>query len=91
MADNLLKIHSEEILRRQEFNTHFDGHFLRSLFPGLADLPPTFATEAPLLFDSRLPKLLNTDAEYVSNIFPDLAKDVPLYDMEVVVNYFRQQ
>lgn len=76
--------------RRQEFNALFEGHFLKSLFPGMGDMPPPFATDAPTLFDSRLPKLTEIDAEYVSNIFPDLSKDIPKYDMDSVVQYFKQ-
>ncbi|CAH0749126.1 unnamed protein product [Diatraea saccharalis] len=91
LAAKLLKIHDEEVGRRQEFNTLFEGHFLRSLFPGMTELPPSFATQAPPVFDARLPKLTEVDVEFISNAFPQLASDVPSYDMESIVKFFRQR
>ncbi|XP_045510745.1 RB1-inducible coiled-coil protein 1 isoform X2 [Colias croceus] len=91
LAEKLLKIHEEEISRRQDFNTLFEGHFLKSLFPGMTDLPPTFATQAPPTFDSKLPKLTSEDVEFVANAFPELAKDVPKYDMDATVKFFQQR
>ncbi|XP_038222835.1 RB1-inducible coiled-coil protein 1 isoform X1 [Zerene cesonia] len=91
LAEKLLKIHEEEVSRREEFNTLFEGHFLKSLFPGMTDLPPTFATQAPPTFDSKLPKLTNEDVEFVSSAFPELAKDVPKYDMDSTVKFFQQR
>lgn len=44
-------------MRRTEFRDSFYGHFLNSLFPGIDDFPPKFATEAPSIFDSNLPQL----------------------------------
>lgn len=69
----------------------FEGHFLRSLFPGMTELPPTFATQAPPTFDANLPKLTEADVEYIANAFPDLAKDVPSYDMDATVQFFQQR
>lgn len=57
LACQLLTVHNEELERRREFQNKFDGHFLSSLFPGLEDLPPPFATQAPSTFDSSLPKV----------------------------------
>jgi hypothetical protein len=91
LAAKLLKIHNEEVGRRQEFNTLFEGHFLKSLFPGMTELPPSFATQAPSVFDARLPKLSGEDVEYISNAFPEYASGVPNYDMEVIVKFFRQR
>ncbi|KAI5635969.1 autophagy-related protein 11 domain-containing protein [Phthorimaea operculella] len=91
LAAKLLKIHEEEVSRRQEFNALFEGHFLRTLFPGMTELPPAFATQAPPLFDNKLPKLTDEDVEFVSSTFPDLAKDVPSYDMEATVKFFQQR
>ncbi|GBP23114.1 RB1-inducible coiled-coil protein 1 [Eumeta japonica] len=91
LANHLLKIHNEEIVRRQEFNSLFHGHFLKSLFPGTNELPPAFATQAPAIFDGNLPKLEEKDVEFISNMFPELTESVPLYDMEYVVNFFRQR
>ncbi|XP_061378836.1 RB1-inducible coiled-coil protein 1 isoform X3 [Danaus plexippus] len=91
LASKLIKIHEEEISRRQEFNSHFEDHFLKSLFPGMTDLPPPFATQAPSLYDSRLPELTDTDVEYISEALPDWTSDVPKYDMESTVKFFQQR
>lgn len=91
LAEKLLKIHDEEISRRQEFNTVFEGHFLRSLFPGMSELPPTFATQAPPIFDANLPKLTEADVDYITNQFPDLCEDMPNYDMDSTVQFFQQR
>lgn len=64
----MLTIYNEEVLRRQEFKYSFDGHFLNTLFPGMDDFPPKFATEAPSMFDSSLPQLSkNGEHEVVIN------------------------
>lgn len=57
LACQLLTVHSEEIARRRDFQGKFEGHFLNTLFPGLEDTPPSFATQAPSVFDSGLPKV----------------------------------
>lgn len=57
LACQLLTVHSEELNRRREFQTKFEGHFLNTLFPGLEDTPPPFATQAPPVFDNSLPKV----------------------------------
>ncbi|XP_075992089.1 autophagy-related 17 isoform X2 [Anticarsia gemmatalis] len=91
LAEKLQKIHDEEINRRQDFNTTFEGHFLRSLFPGMSELPPVFATQAPPLFDANLPKLTDSDVEFIANAFPELANEVPSYDMDATVQFFQQR
>lgn len=53
----MLTIYNEEVLRRQDFKNDFDGHFLTTLFPGIDDIPPKFATDAPSVFDCSLPNL----------------------------------
>lgn len=87
----MLKIHDEEICRRQEFNSAFEGHFLRSLFPGMTELPPAFATQTPPTFDAQLPKLTEADVEYIANEFPDLTQDIPTYNMDATVLFFQQR
>lgn len=57
LSSHLVNIHDDEIIRRQKFESVFEQHFLNALFVGLDDLPPAFATQAPNLFDNRLPKL----------------------------------
>lgn len=60
LACHLLNIYNDEVMKRQEFTSTFDGHFLSALFPGIEDMPPPFATEAPSIFDSSLPNLTHT-------------------------------
>ncbi|XP_068620950.1 RB1-inducible coiled-coil protein 1 isoform X2 [Battus philenor] len=91
LAEKLQKIHEEEVTRRQEFNSLFDGHFLKNLFPGMTDLPPTFATQAPPVFDGLLPKITDEDVQFISNMFPELTEDVPQYSMETIVKFFQQR
>lgn len=91
LAEKLLKIHEEEMKRREEFNAVFEGHFLRSLFPGMSELPPPFATQAPPAYDARLPNLTDADVRYIFNAFDHLAKDVPYHDMESTLQFFRQR
>ncbi|CAB3249818.1 unnamed protein product [Arctia plantaginis] len=91
LSEKLHKIHQEEVERRQNFNTLFEGHFLRSLFPGMTEFPPAFATQSPPPFDANLPKLTDSDVEFVANAFPDLAKEVPAYDMNDTVQFFQQR
>lgn len=91
LADKLLKLHKEEVNRRQEFNQLFEGHFLKSLFPGMTELPPPFATQAPPVFDGRLPQLTDADVEYIAKEFSKLAEEVPQYDMDATVRFFQQR
>lgn len=85
------RIHGEELQRRRLFNESFDGHFLNILFPGMADMPPTFANEhAELSFDTRLPQLSCCDIELLSTQLPELAVQLQLPDMEPVLQFFVQ-
>lgn len=86
------RIHSEELQRRRLFNQSFDGHFLNILFPGMADMPPTFANDHPeLSFDTRLPQLGRSDIELLSVQLPDLANQLQLPNMEPVLQFFVQR
>ncbi|KAJ8961272.1 hypothetical protein NQ318_008957 [Aromia moschata] len=71
LACHLLTIHNEEVTRRKEFQAQYEGHFLNSLFPGMGDLPPSFATQAPAIFDSNLPKITEEDVERLRRELPD--------------------
>ncbi|XP_017008278.2 RB1-inducible coiled-coil protein 1 isoform X2 [Drosophila takahashii] len=82
------RIHSEELRRRREFNASFEGHFLNILFPGMADMPPAFANEHPLSFDTRLPPLSRSDMELLSSQLPELAGQLQLPDMKPVIDFF---
>ncbi|KAH8381749.1 hypothetical protein KR093_011651 [Drosophila rubida] len=83
------RIHGEELQRRQLFNASFEGHFLNILFPGMGDMPPTFANEHPeLSFDTRLPQLTESDIEMLSTQLPELATQLQLPDMTLVLQFF---
>ncbi|SPP83137.1 RB1-inducible coiled-coil protein 1 [Drosophila guanche] len=82
------RIHSEELRRRREFNASFDGHFLNILFPGMGDMPPAFANEHPLSFDTRLPPLNRSDIELLSSQLPELSAQLQLPNMRPVIEFF---
>ncbi|XP_076647579.1 autophagy-related 17 isoform X3 [Halictus rubicundus] len=88
LACQLLTVHSEELARRREFQSKFDGHFLNTLFPGLEDTPPPFATQAPSVFDSGLPKLTVEDMESLRSQLPDLALTVSSPDLNSITQFF---
>ncbi|KAL1494677.1 hypothetical protein ABEB36_010242 [Hypothenemus hampei] len=88
LACQQLTIHNEELTRRKEFSTQFDGHFLNVLFPGMSDVPPPFATEAPLIFDAKLPKILEEDVERLRKQLPEFQENLMLPQMQHIVNFF---
>ncbi|XP_076634398.1 autophagy-related 17 isoform X3 [Colletes latitarsis] len=88
LACQLLTVHSEELARRREFQSKFDGHFLNTLFPGLEDTPPPFATQAPSVFDGGLPKLTTDDMESLKSQLPDLALTVSSPDLNSITQFF---
>ncbi|KAL6257400.1 hypothetical protein P5V15_010972 [Pogonomyrmex californicus] len=88
LACQLLTVHSEELARRREFQSKFDGHFLNTLFPGLEDTPPPFATQAPSVFDNGLPKLTADDMESLRSQLPDLALSISTPDLSSITQFF---
>ncbi|XP_011871061.1 PREDICTED: RB1-inducible coiled-coil protein 1 isoform X2 [Vollenhovia emeryi] len=88
LACQLLTVHSEELARRREFQSKFDGHFLNTLFPGLEDTPPPFATQAPSVFDNGLPKLTADDMESLRSQLPDLALTISTPDLSSITQFF---
>ncbi|XP_032666874.1 RB1-inducible coiled-coil protein 1 isoform X2 [Odontomachus brunneus] len=88
LACQLLTVHSEELSRRREFQNKFDGHFLNTLFPGLEDTPPPFATQAPSVFDNGLPKLTADDMESLRSQLPDLAHSISTPDLNSITQFF---
>lgn len=74
--------------KRKEFQSVFEGHFLNSLFPGMDDLPPNFATQAPSIFDSSLPKISDEDVENLKTALPDLTTNLIVPDMSSITNFF---
>lgn len=88
LACQLMTVHSEELARRREFQSKFDGHFLNTLFPGLEDTPPPFATQAPSVFDNGLPKLTADDMESLKSQLPDLALTISTPDLNSITQFF---
>ncbi|XP_036148269.1 RB1-inducible coiled-coil protein 1 isoform X1 [Monomorium pharaonis] len=88
LACQLLSVHSEELARRREFQSKFDGHFLNTLFPGLEDTPPPFATQAPSVFDNGLPDLTTDDMESLRSQLPDLALTISTPDLNSITQFF---
>lgn len=88
LACQLLTVHSEELARRREFQSKFNGHFLNTLFPGLEDTPPPFATQAPSVFDNGLPKLTADDMESLRSQLPDLALTISTPDLNNITHFF---
>ncbi|XP_058061524.1 RB1-inducible coiled-coil protein 1 [Anopheles bellator] len=89
LACRLMTIHNEEVMRRQEFTAQFEGHFLSSLFPGMSDLPPSYAIQAPSVFDSSLPALDKQDLEELSRFLPELTEQIPLPNIASVIDFFQ--
>ncbi|KAL3869401.1 hypothetical protein ACJMK2_042086 [Sinanodonta woodiana] len=67
-------VHSEEVRRRDSFLVALGRHFLQSLFPGLEDIPPNFATEAPPDFDERLPCITESEITMLKDAVPELSE-----------------
>ncbi|XP_063699943.1 RB1-inducible coiled-coil protein 1 isoform X2 [Culicoides brevitarsis] len=89
LSCHLQTIYNDELGRRQDFAAIFDGHFLSSLFPGMNDMPPPFATEAPVPFDSSLPNLTRNDISELKNQLPEYsAKSSFLQEMDNVIQFF---
>lgn len=57
LVSNWSGIYNEEVSRRHDFSSRFEGHFLNGLFTGLEDVPPAYAIEEPLVFDANLPNV----------------------------------
>ncbi|KAG5684501.1 hypothetical protein PVAND_013731 [Polypedilum vanderplanki] len=88
LACHLLTIYNEEVMRRTDFRYSFDGHFLNTLFPGIDDFPPKFATEAPSIFDSNLPQLSKNDLNELSKHLPELTKKIQLPNLSAIIDFF---
>uniref|UniRef100_A0A1B0C9Y8 RB1-inducible coiled-coil protein 1 n=1 Tax=Lutzomyia longipalpis TaxID=7200 RepID=A0A1B0C9Y8_LUTLO len=88
LASHLTTIYSEEVVRRQEFWSMFEGHFLCTLFPGIEDMPPSYATVAPSTFDASLPNLTRDDINELSALLPDFGLKIELPDLSAVIDFF---
>ncbi|XP_064486648.1 RB1-inducible coiled-coil protein 1-like isoform X1 [Ornithodoros turicata] len=63
-----------ELRNRQEFNSQISSHFLSTLFPGLSDIPPSFATQDPGPFDDKLPMLAMSDIDFLREALPEMSE-----------------
>nr|QSV39522.1 autophagy associated protein [Locusta migratoria] len=88
LACQLLTVYNDEVARRQEFQRQFEGHFLNTLFPGMEDMPPSFATQAPSVFDSGLPKLTVDDVDRLKSELPELNISLSLPDLGAITQFF---
>ncbi|XP_050307452.1 RB1-inducible coiled-coil protein 1 isoform X4 [Anthonomus grandis grandis] len=88
LACQQLTIYNEEMTRRKDFMAQFEGHFLNGLFPGMSDVIPPFAIEAPAMFDAKLPIIGEEDVERLRKELPDFAENLVLPDMTHVINFF---
>uniref|UniRef100_A0A182Q3V8 RB1-inducible coiled-coil protein 1 n=1 Tax=Anopheles farauti TaxID=69004 RepID=A0A182Q3V8_9DIPT len=89
LACRLMAIHNEEVVRRQEFAALFEGHFLSTLFPGMSDMPPSYAIQAPSVFDSSLPALDKQDLQELSRYLPELTEQITLPNLASVIDFFQ--
>ncbi len=57
LAEKFGSLHGEEMRAREVFEDKLSKHFLSTMFRGMGDYPPPFATEKPRVFDDKLPKI----------------------------------
>lgn len=88
MACHLLTVYNDEVARRKEFQSQFEGHFLNTLFPGMEDMPPSYATQAPSVFDSGLPKITMDDLRQLKEQLPKLMENLSIPDVSAVTSFF---
>lgn len=88
LACRLMTIHNEEVMRRHDFTSQFEGHFLSTLFPGMDDMPPSYAIQAPSIFDSSLPVLSKQDLQELSRFLPELTEQIQLPNIDSVIDFF---
>merc|ERR1711892_846484 len=56
IAGTFGEVHTEEVRTRQIFQDKLNKHFLSTMFQGMEDIPPDFATVPPQEFDNGLPQ-----------------------------------
>ncbi|XP_066254083.1 RB1-inducible coiled-coil protein 1 isoform X2 [Euwallacea similis] len=88
LACQMMTIYNEELTRRKDFSSQFEGHFLNALFPGMEDMPPPFAIEAPPMFDAKLPQISEEDLERLRQGLPDFSEHLTVPDMSHVISFF---
>ena len=57
IAGTFGEVHAEEVRQREVFQEKLNKHFLCTMFRGMEDSPPDFATVAPCEFDTELPAI----------------------------------
>ncbi|XP_025419378.1 RB1-inducible coiled-coil protein 1 isoform X2 [Sipha flava] len=88
LACHMMARHSDEIAKRKNFQSQFEGHFLSPLFPGLEDMPPAFATQAPPIFDYNLPKLCLEDLDILIKQLPQIARITSVPNFNAITQFF---
>lgn len=79
LASQSLIVYENEVELRKNYMKKYHHHFLQTLFPGLNDMPPAYATSEPTPFDQNLPAIKSNDIEQLKNLLPELSDflDVP--------------
>lgn len=80
IAGTFGEVHTEEVRTRQIFQDKLNKHFLSTMFPGMEDIPPDFATVPPMQFDNVLPKISLQDLEKLRTDFPNIAESLSMPD-----------
>ncbi|XP_033736937.1 RB1-inducible coiled-coil protein 1-like [Pecten maximus] len=78
VADDFNSVHSEEVKRRQSFQSEVGHHFLQTLFQGLDDVPVTVINKTPSEFDQNLPNITSDDITMLKEAVPELAEELKL-------------
>lgn len=52
------------------------------------DLPPTFATQSPSVFDSSLPNINKEDVECLKDILPEFSENLKQPDLSSILKFF---
>lgn len=86
LADKFRQVHGEEVQLRANFQAKLRKHFLSKMFPGMEDVPPSFATDRPDEFDNKLPAIHLSDVEVLRTKFPDLAKSLSVPEENALSN-----
>lgn len=55
------------------------------------DLPPTFATQAPSVFDASLPNVTLEDIQMLKDALPEMADNLMVPDLSGVLKFFESK
>jgi len=80
IAGTFGEVHNEEVRTREIFQEKLNKHFLSTMFQGMDDIPPDFATVPPIEFDNILPKISLQDLEKLRTEFPNIAESLSMPD-----------